>query len=55
MPEGKITVHAKRVTGVIHLSFGVYDENDCIDALCDAARYDSTQLVIIIEDLKVVP
>ena len=55
VPEGKVGVHAKRVTGVTHLGFGVYDENDCIHALCDAARYDSTRLVNTVEGLEALP
>lgn len=55
VPEGKVGVHAKRVTGVTHLGFGLYDESDCIHALCDATRYDSARLVNTVEDLEAVP
>lgn len=39
VPDGKVGVYGKRVIGVSHLGFAIYDEDDRVRALVDASRY----------------
>jgi hypothetical protein len=51
VPHGKVGVYARKLTGVTHLGFAIYDDGQPLRALVDAARYHHRQGVVTLAAL----
>lgn len=55
VPAGKVGLAARKLTGVNHLGFGIFDEASDMRAFAEATRYESRGSVTTLASLDAVP